>query len=530
MLTSLRTGALDLTANSQGAASGLVPELAALGLPFLFKDAAQAHQVLDGPIGEELAEKFDRGRPDPARLVGQRHPPHHQRKRPIETPADLSGLKIRTPADPMTVDIFQALGAATQQITFGELYVALQQGVVDGQENPLANIASSKLFEVNKFITLTGHKWQSTPFLMSQFAQAKVTPEQLEIIKAAAKEAGDLQRKLMAEADVTLLAEFKANPDVVVNEVDRAPFQAATAGVIEKCKGEALRRLRRPRFSPPPERRDDGRGSHRPAEAAMAHRAIAAANGIDRLVTRLCRVVVLVTGIALTLILTANVAARYAFSAGGLDAAQELPERLFPWFIVAGVVLAAQAGGHMAVDWLFGKLGPRGGRWLILVRQRHHRRRLRRPVPPGAGARRHRQDREEPGARTVGQPRLLGDGLRLRADRGRDRLPVGPGRCSRARTRASPSNPRRSDHEPHRHSRLLRADGPRDPGRARADHRRRRRHPLVGHHPGDGGGAADVPADPVLPDAGAALLHAGRRPDDGRPARAGTACTSPPRA
>jgi TRAP-type transport system small permease protein len=98
----------------------------------------------------------------------------------------------------------------------------------------------------------------------------------------------------------------------------------------------------------------------------MAQRAIAAANGIDRLITRFCRFVVLVTGLALTVILTANVAARYAFSAGGLDMAQELPERLFPWFIVAGVVLAAQAGGHMAVDWLMGKVGPRGGRWLIL--------------------------------------------------------------------------------------------------------------------------------------------------------------------
>jgi TRAP-type transport system small permease protein len=98
----------------------------------------------------------------------------------------------------------------------------------------------------------------------------------------------------------------------------------------------------------------------------MAQRAIAAANGIDRLITRFCRFVVLVTGLALTVILTANVAARYAFSAGGLDMAQELPERLFPWFIVAGVVLAAQAGGHMSVEWLFGKLGPRGGRWLIL--------------------------------------------------------------------------------------------------------------------------------------------------------------------
>jgi TRAP-type transport system periplasmic protein len=239
MLTSMRTGALDLTANSQGAASGLVPEIAALGLPFIFKDAAQANAVLQGPLGATLAEKFAG-----VGLIaldwwdnGIRHTTNS--KKSIETPADFSGLNIRTPADPVTVDIFQALGAATQQIPFGELYIALQQGVVDGQENPLANIASAKLYEVNKFITLTGHQWQSTPFLMSQFAQAKVTPEQLEIIKAAAKEAGEMQRGLMAEADVKLLAEFKANPDVVVNVPDRAPFQQATAGVIEKYKGES---------------------------------------------------------------------------------------------------------------------------------------------------------------------------------------------------------------------------------------------------------------------------------------------------
>lgn len=239
MLTSMRTGALDLTANSQGAASGLVPEIAALGLPFIFQDAAQANEVLQGPLGATLAEKFTAVGLIPLDWWdnGIRHVTNS--KTSIEAPADLAGMKIRTPADPVTVDIFQALGAATQQLPFGELYIALQQGVVDGQENPLANIASAKLFEVNRFISLTGHQWQSTPFLMSQFAQGKVTPEQLEIIKAAAKEAGDLQRKLMAESDVALLAEFKANADLVVNEPDRAPFREATAAVIEKYRNES---------------------------------------------------------------------------------------------------------------------------------------------------------------------------------------------------------------------------------------------------------------------------------------------------
>jgi len=238
MLTSLRIGALDLTANSQGPAAGLVPEVAALGLPFLFADADAAHKVLSGPVGAQLNKKFEA-----LGIVvldwwdnGIRNITNS--KRPINMPADLKGLKIRTPADPMTVDIFQALGAATQQIAFGELYVALQQGVVDGQENPLANIASNKLYEVNKYISLSGHKWESTPFLMSAVAVKKVKPAELEIIKAAAKEAGVLQRRLMAETDKKLLAEFKANPNIAVNQANRAAFQAATASVVQKWEAK----------------------------------------------------------------------------------------------------------------------------------------------------------------------------------------------------------------------------------------------------------------------------------------------------
>ena len=95
-------------------------------------------------------------------------------------------------------------------------------------------------------------------------------------------------------------------------------------------------------------------------------RLVALADWADRIVAAVCRFVVLITGIALTAILTSNVAARYVFETGGFRAAQELPERIFPWFIVAGIVLAAQAGGHMAVEWLPGKLGPQGRRSLLL--------------------------------------------------------------------------------------------------------------------------------------------------------------------
>lgn len=96
-------------------------------------------------------------------------------------------------------------------------------------------------------------------------------------------------------------------------------------------------------------------------------RTVALADLVDRVVAAFCRFLVLVTGIALTVILSANVAARYVLETGGFRAAQELPERIFPWFIVGGIVLAAQAGGHMAVEWLPGKLGPQGRRNLLLL-------------------------------------------------------------------------------------------------------------------------------------------------------------------
>jgi len=235
MLTSLRTGALDFTANSQGATSAIVPELGALGLPFLFEDTDKAMAVLNGPVGEDLSKRFEAVNVVPLDWWdnGIRHLTNS--KRQIVSPADLAGMKIRTPADPMTIDIFQALGVGTEQIAFGELYIALQQGVVDGQENPLANIESSKLYEVNKYISLTAHKWESTPFLMSKIAQARLGAD-LEAVRAAAKEAGELQRKLSSEKASQVLKAFKSNSAVEVTEVDHDAFVKATTKVADAWK------------------------------------------------------------------------------------------------------------------------------------------------------------------------------------------------------------------------------------------------------------------------------------------------------
>ncbi len=238
LLTSLRTGAVDMTVNSQGSTSALLPELASLGLPFLFPTSAAAFKVLEGPIGTELDQRFGKIGMVPLGWWdnGIRHVTNS--KRPVVKPADLKGLKIRTPPDPMTIDIFQALGAGTEQISFGELYVALQQGVVDGQENPLVNIASSKLFEVNRFISLTAHKWECSPFLMSQITWMRLSPADRDVVKATAKEAGELQRKLFLDAETRFVGEFKANAKLQVNEADQAAFREASAKVYDTWKAK----------------------------------------------------------------------------------------------------------------------------------------------------------------------------------------------------------------------------------------------------------------------------------------------------
>ncbi len=243
MVTALRTGALDLSANSQGAVANAVPEYAAFGMPFLFSNAAQAFKLLDGPLGKELADKSaEKG------LVvlgywdnGIRHMTNS--KRPITKVEDMKGLKMRTPPDTVLVDIMQALGAEAQQIKFAELYVALQQGVVDGQENPLMNIHASKLYEVQKHLALTSHQFQMTPFLMSKRSWDRLSDADKKAVQEAAAEATALQRKLSQESDDKLLADLKSK-GVQVTTVDKAAFQKATAPVVRQVARRADRPVR----------------------------------------------------------------------------------------------------------------------------------------------------------------------------------------------------------------------------------------------------------------------------------------------
>ncbi|MGO2146728.1 TRAP transporter substrate-binding protein [Halomonas sp.] len=236
-MTLMRMGALAFSSNSQGTASSVVPEFAVLGLPFLFNSLPTAWNVMDGEVGDELKRLSE----EKGLILlafwdnGIRHVSNNVR--PIETPQDLAGLKVRTPPDEMTVDIFNALGANPTPMNFSELYIALEQGVVDGQENPLMNTYSSKLYEVQDYITLTGHKYESTPVLMSKMIWDTLSAEQQDVIQEAAIEAGEFNRQASLEANQILRTEMES-AGVIFNEVDTVPFIEATSSVYDHWREE----------------------------------------------------------------------------------------------------------------------------------------------------------------------------------------------------------------------------------------------------------------------------------------------------
>lgn len=233
MLTSATAGIIHVSANSQGAMAQIVPEIGLLGLPFLFKDLPTAWQILDGEVGDMLDE---RAQQSGLKILGFwdngiRHVSHMSKT--VPTPADIAGMKIRTPPDQITIDIFGALGAAPAPLAFAELPTALQSGVFDGQENPLTNIYSSKIHEITKFITLTGHKYESTPVVAGLGWWSGLDEATQTCALEATASAGQTQRKLSQEGDDTLRPTMEAE-GVTFAEVDRDAFIAATASVYDK--------------------------------------------------------------------------------------------------------------------------------------------------------------------------------------------------------------------------------------------------------------------------------------------------------
>ena len=234
----VQLGTQELTFSSTGPIPNFVPEAKILDIPFLFSSKAQAQAVLDGPIGQDMLGKFD-AKGFKALAWGENGVRHMTNsKRPVNGPEDLKGLKMRTMENPVHVAAYKGFGIVPTPMAFPEVFTALQQGTVDGQENPLSVIMAAKFDQVQKHLSLTGHVYSPAIFLMNKASYDKMPPADQAAFMEAAKEAVKANRARVDEDDAKGVAELRGKGMQVVDNVDKAKFQAALAPVYAQFESQ----------------------------------------------------------------------------------------------------------------------------------------------------------------------------------------------------------------------------------------------------------------------------------------------------
>ena len=232
MAQQLVTGELDAMMMPQGVEATYAPKIATLGLPFLFTSYEQAWAVTED---EEVAEGLTQGLEDYNMIQlafwenGMRQITNSVRE--VKTPDDVKGLKIRIPDDAMTDAIFGELGASTTKFAWSKTYDALKQGTFDGQENPVANIYASKINEVNSYMTLTNHKYESKNLVFSLSTWNKLPEDIQEVLLEGAKTFGQEHRNAVAADEEKQIEELEKAGMNVIKDPDIEAFKTATREV-----------------------------------------------------------------------------------------------------------------------------------------------------------------------------------------------------------------------------------------------------------------------------------------------------------
>ena len=247
-IEAVQLGTLDMTMTSTGPVPNFVPEVAILDIPFLFRDYAHARNTLDGPIGQEMLGKFE-AKGMKALAWGENGFRHMTNsKHAVNAPGDLKGLKMRTMENPVHIQAYKGFGIIPTPMAISEVFTALQQGAVDGQENPISVIQSWKFDQVQKHLTLTGHVYSPCIFLMNKAAFDKLSPADQKAFVEAAKEGTKANRARVDEDDAKGVADLRAKGMTVIDNIDKSKFVAALAPVnaeFEKQFGKAnLDRIR----------------------------------------------------------------------------------------------------------------------------------------------------------------------------------------------------------------------------------------------------------------------------------------------
>ncbi len=211
MMAQVRRGGIDLFTPSALVIATLVPVAAINAVGFAFADYDQVWKAMDGRLGSFVRtsiEKVGLYAMDNMWDNGFRQITNNSR--PIQSPADLNGVKIRVPVSPIIVDMFKALGSAPVGMQYSEVYSSLQTKVIDAQENPLVIIQTGKIFEVQKYCSLTNHIWDGYWFIVNGKSWANLPPDLKEIMTAAFKDGAQKQRSDLRKMNETVMGELKA--------------------------------------------------------------------------------------------------------------------------------------------------------------------------------------------------------------------------------------------------------------------------------------------------------------------------------
>jgi TRAP-type transport system periplasmic protein len=233
---SMRMGTVDMGTCSVGFLATYEPLTGIFDLPYLYQDKAHEMRVFDGPIGKDIDQKLQA---QGLRVLcyfdaGARH--ITSSSKPIYTPADLKGFRIRVPQSEASIEGFKALGCTTMPLPFGEVYTALQNNTVEAQENPLSLIFHNKFYEVQKYLSLTNHQLFIQVLLISEKSWRKLSAQQQQLLMEAAKEAQSYERKIALEDEIELINHLKEK-GMIVNEVSQTEeFESKTRPLRELYK------------------------------------------------------------------------------------------------------------------------------------------------------------------------------------------------------------------------------------------------------------------------------------------------------
>lgn len=236
VIEGVQLGTIEATIVSSGTLANFVPETGVFDIPFLFRDLGHARRVLDGPIGQDILAQFD----DVGLVAlgwgeqGFRHITNNRNQ--IGGPDDISGMRLRTMENPIHLTAFQTLGAAPTPMAWPEVIGALQQGTIDGQENPLSVIVSASLNDVQEYLTLSGHVYSPAMLLVSPMVWDGMSEEDQQIFREAAAEAVEAMRGFVDNVEESGLETLRERGMDVgeLSAEDRAAFQEALAPAYEE--------------------------------------------------------------------------------------------------------------------------------------------------------------------------------------------------------------------------------------------------------------------------------------------------------